>query len=326
MTGSGLMRAIAIRESGGPEVLQLQELELPRLGGGDLLVRVQAAGVNFIDTYHRSGVYPVALPFVPGMEGAGLVEAVGDQVEGFEPGDRVAWAMSAGAYAEFAAIPAAKAVRVPEAVPSDLAAASMLQGMTAHYLVNSVFEVTAEHTVLVHAAAGGVGLLLCQLAKAKGARVLATASTEAKRDLARQAGADVAFGYEDFTAVARELTRGRGVDVVFDGVGAATFDGSLASLRPRGLLALFGGSSGQVPPFDVQRLNAAGSLFLTRPTLGHYLLTREELQWRAGDILNGLADGSLVLRVHNRYALADAAAAHRELEARLTTGKVLLLP
>ena len=320
------MRAIAIREAGGPEVLTLVELPKPEPADGDLLVRVAAVGVNYIDTYHRSGVYPVPLPFVPGMEGAGVVEAVGSQVTDFAVGDRVAWGFTAGSYAEYAVVPAAKAVRVPDGVSLEDAAAVMLQGMTAHYLVTSTWDLQAGQTCLVHAAAGGVGLLLVQLAKAKGATVIATASTQAKRRLAHDAGADTAIGYEEFSTMVRALTDDRGVDVVYDGVGKDTFDGSLASLRPRGMMVLFGGSSGQVPPLDLQRLNTAGSLFITRPSLGAYVATTEELRWRAGDLFTALAKGILVVRTHQKYSLEAAAQAHADLEGRGTTGKLLLVP
>lgn len=324
------MHAATLTKTGGPEVLEYAEVEVPAPGPGRVLVRVAAAGVNFIDTYFRSGVYPRPLPSVLGGEGAGTVEAVGEGVAGLAPGDRVAWADgNLGAYAEYDVVVADRLVRVPQGVELETAAAAMLQGMTAHYLVNSTWRLEAGQTALVHAAAGGMGLLLTQLGKAKGARVIGTTSTEAKERLAREAGADEVIRYtevEDVAAEVRALTGGRGVDVVYDGVGATTFRASLGSLRPRGLLALFGGASGQVPPFDVQELNRGGSLFLTRPTLAHYIVGREELEWRSGEILGAIADGSLTINVGARYPLARAGEAHAALAGRATTGKLLLLP
>jgi NADPH2:quinone reductase len=295
-----------------------------------VLVRVAAAGVNFIDTYFRSGVYPRPLPAVLGGEGAGVVEAVGEGVSGIAAGDRVAWADgNTGAYAEFDVVAADRLVRVPQGVDLETAAAAMLQGMTAHYLLNSTWQLEAGQTALVHAAAGGMGLLLTQLGKAKGARIIGTTSTGAKERLAREAGADEVIRYtevEDLAAEVRARNGGRGVDVVYDGVGASTFRASLGSLRPRGLLALFGGASGQVPPFDVQDLNRAGSVFLTRPTLVNYISTREELEWRSGEILGAVADGSLKINVGARLPLAQAGEAHAALAGRTSTGKLLLLP
>ena len=324
------MHAATLARTGGPEVLEYAEVEVPAPGPGRVLVRVAAAGVNFIDTYFRSGVYPRQLPSVLGGEGAGTVEAVGEGVDGLAPGDRVAWADgNLGAYAEYDVVAADRLVRVPQGVELETAAAAMLQGMTAHYLVNSTWRLEAGQTALVHAAAGGMGLLLTQLGKAKGARIIGTTSTEAKERLAREAGADEVIRYtevEDVAAEVRALTGGRGVDVVYDGVGATTFRASLGSLRPRGLLALFGGASGQVPPFDVQELNRGGSLFLTRPTLAHYIVGREELEWRSGEILGAIADGSLTINVGARYPLAQAGEAHAALAGRATTGKLLLLP
>lgn len=326
------MRAIQVTATGGPETLVPADLPDPAPGPGELLVRVAAAGVNFIDTYRRSGVYPWPLPHVPGDEGAGAVAAVGADVAGFAAGDRVAWADgSAGSYASLTTVRADRAVRVSDGVGDDLAAAVLLQGMTAHYLVDATFPVVEGQTVLVHAGAGGVGLLLVQLARARGARVLATVSSAAKAELAEGAGAEV-IRYDqlgdlttELPARVRALVEG-GVHTVFDGVGRSTFDASLASVRTRGGLALFGAASGQVPPVDPQRLNRAGSVYLTRPTLGHHIATREELERRAGAVLGAVADGSLRVRVGARYPLDDAAAAHRALEARATTGKVLLLP
>lgn len=327
------MRAVVAREAGGPEVLQDTELPDPVPGPDDLLVRVAAAGVNFIDTYRRAGVYPMPFPHVVGSEGAGVVQAVGADVTGFDVGDEVAWADAPGSYAELAVVPAAKAVRVPAGLDLTTAAALPLQGMTAHYLVASTFEVGPGHDVLLHAGAGGVGLLATQLATARGGRVITTVSSPEKAALSTAAGATHTIDYAamgdlttELPAVVRELTDGDGVHVVYDGVGAATFDASLASLRPRGTLVLFGGASGQVPPFDPQRLNAGGSLFLTRPTLVHYTATRAELEWRAGEVLDAAARGDLDVRVGATYPLGEAGAAHTALEGRGTTGKVLLIP
>ncbi|MEU4767225.1 quinone oxidoreductase [Actinosynnema sp. NPDC023794] len=321
-------KAVVVRATGGPEALEIADVEAPSPGPGELLVDVAAAGVNFIDCYHREGRYPLSLPFGPGMEGAGRVSAVGPDVAGFAVGDRVAWAQSLGSYAEQAVVPVKYAVPVPEGVDDDTAGALLLQGLTAHYLVASTYPVQKGDTVLVHAAAGGVGLLLVQLAKARGARVIGTVSTEAKEALAREAGADEVIRYDlvDFAPEVRELTDGVGVEAVYDGVGKTTFDGSLASVKPRGVLALFGASSGAVPPFDPQRLNEAGSVFLTRPSLGAHVATREELEWRAGELFAAVVDGSLTVRIGGRYPLAEARRAHEDLEARRTTGKLLLLP
>ena len=323
-----MARAVVIHATGGPEVLTLEERDPGPPGADAVRVRVHAAGVNFIDIYFRTGLYPAPLPFVLGLEGAGVVEAVGEHVEGLAPGDRVAWASVPGSYAEVVVAPADRVVRVPDAVPLDVAAASMLQGMTAHYLVHGTRETRPGDVALAHAAAGGVGLLLVQTLKAAGARVIGTCSTAEKEVLAREAGADEVIRYteRDFTAEARRLTDGRGVDVVYDSVGATTFDGSLAALRVRGLLVLFGQSSGPVPPFDLQRLNLGGSLFITRPSLTHYTRDRAELELRARAVLGGVAAGRLRVRIGARFPLAEAAAAHRALEGRATAGKVLLLP
>ncbi|MFZ0121343.1 MAG: quinone oxidoreductase [Pseudonocardiaceae bacterium] len=323
------MRAIQITETGGPEVLRLAELPDPKPGPGQLLVKVAAAGVNYIDTYQRSGAYPMPLPFIPGSEGAGTVTAVGPDVSDVSVGDQVAWAQSPGSYAELAVVPAEKAVPVHHGVDIEIAAGCLLQGMTAHYLTVSVHAVQPGETVLVHAAAGGVGLLLTQLATARGGRVIGTVSTPEKERLAREAGAAEVIRYTEIDDVAvevRRLTGGDGVAAVYDGVGASTFDASLASLRRRGMLALFGASSGPVPPVDPQRLNSAGSVFLTRPTLGHYVATREELTWRAGEVFEAILDGSLRITIGSRYPLADAHRAHEDLQGRRTTGKLLLLP
>lgn len=318
--------AIVVSEPGGPDVLTLTTVDRPDAGPGQLLVKVAAAGVNFIETYQRSGTYPMQHPFTPGAEAAGTVEAVGAGVPGFAAGDRIAFAEGTGTYGEFAVVDADKALPVPEGVDLETAAALPLQGMTAHYLINSTFAVQAGQTVLAHAGAGGVGLLLIQLLKAKGARVITTVSTPGKEELSRGAGADEVLRYEGFAGAVRDLTGGTGVDVVYDGVGRATFDESLRSLRIRGTLVLYGAASGPVPPVDPQRLNSGGSLFLTRPTLAHYLLTPEERRWRSEELFGAVAAGQLDVRIGARYALADAARAHEDLQARRTTGKVLLIP
>ncbi|MDT7805077.1 MAG: NADPH:quinone reductase [Actinomycetota bacterium] len=320
--------AVQVTKTGGPEVLEPAEVDVSAPGAGELLVDVAAAGVNYIDTYQRQGIYKMELPFVPGLEGAGTVAEVGPDVEGFAVGDRVAWQGSLGSYAARKLLPASVAVKVPEGVSLETAAATMLQGITAHYLVASTFEVKPGHDVLVHAAAGGVGLLLVQLAKARGARVFGTVSTEEKAKLAREAGADEVIRYDrdDFAKAVRDLTDGEGVDVVYDGVGKDTFDASLASLKVRGLLALFGAASGPVPPVDPQRLNSGGSLYLTRPTSVHYVRTREELDWRAKELFDAVLAGDLTVRIGGTYPLADAQRAHEDLQGRRTTGKVLLIP
>ena len=322
------MNAIQMQETGGPEVLELRDVPRSEPGADEALVRLEAVGVNFIDIYRREGAYKVALPHIPGTEAAGIVEAVGEGVTDLSAGDRVAGVAFAGAYADYAPVPAAQLVRVPEGVTGEEAAAAMLQGMTAHYLAHDVYPLKPGDTCLVHAAAGGVGLLLIQMAKRLGARVIGTVSTEEKERLAREAGADEIIRYTeiDFVAAVRELTEGRGVAVVYDSVGKATFEGSLGCLRPRGMMALFGQSSGAVPPFDLQILNAKGSLFVTRPTLLNYTQTREELEKRAGDVLGWVASGELAVRVDSRLPLAEAAEAHRRLGSRETSGKVLLIP
>jgi NADPH2:quinone reductase len=323
------MRAVQITENGGPEVLQSAELPDPGSGPGELLVEVTAAGVNYIDTYQRQGIYKLELPIVLGMEGAGRVRAVGEGVTEFAPGDRVAWADTQGSYAELVAVPAQKAVAVPDEVPDDVAVGALLQGMTAHFLVNDTYHLQRGEDALVHAAAGGVGLLLTQLAAARGARVIATVSTAEKEELARAAGAAEVIRYtevDDLAAEVRRLTDGAGVAVAYDGVGRTTFDASLASLRLRGMLVLFGASSGPVPPVDPQRLNAAGSTYLTRPKLFDYVHTREELTARAAAVYAAVAEGTLDVRIGQRYPLADARTAHDDLQGRRTTGKLLLLP
>lgn len=327
------MRAIVATAAGGPEVLELRTLPDPEPGPGQVLVKVAAAGVNFIDTYRRSGLYPMTFPHVVGSEGAGTVVAVGDEVTSLAVGDRVAWAESAGSYAELQPVEAREAVPVPGTVDDRTAAAMMLQGLTAHYLAVSTVPLGPGDDVLVHAAAGGVGLLLTQLATIRGARVVATVGTAAKEDLAREAGAAEVIRYTELDDLTTDLPRlvagltgGRGVDAVYDGVGAATFDASLASLRPRGTLVLFGGASGPVPPVDPQRLNAAGSVYLTRPNLRDYVATRDELVARTDALFSLVGGGPLKVRVGAAYPLTEAADAHRALEARKTTGKVLVLP
>lgn len=315
------MRAIVIAAHGGPEVLEYAEHPDPVPGDGEVVVDVAASGVNFIDIYHRSGAYPLALPSPIGSEGAGVVSAVGPGVTDVAVGDTVAWAGVLGSYAEKAVVPAGRLVPVPGDVPAELAAATMLQGMTAHYLTHSTYPVREGDNVLVHAAAGGMGQLLVQLAKLRGARVFATVSSDEKEKLARAAGADEVLRYDDFA----EALRGR-MHVVYDGVGAATFDGGLQALRPRGLMALYGAASGPVPPVDPQRLNKEGSLFLTRPSLVHYIADRGELLQRASDLFGWIAEGRLRVNVSHRYPMAQAAQAHEDLAARRTTGKLLLLP
>jgi NADPH2:quinone reductase len=324
----GGVKAIRIHAQGGPDKLVYEEVPVPAPAEGEIRLRVEAAGLNFIDTYKRSGLYPVALPHTSGQEAAGVVTAVGAGVADFRAGDRVASAAVAGACSEQALAPAAQCVPVPAGVSSQLAAAVMLQGLTAHYLACDTWPLRAGEAALVHAAAGGVGLLLVQIAKKRGARVLATVGTDDKAALAREAGADAVCVYsrENFTEAARGFTGGRGVDVVYDGVGRETFEGSIASLRPRGLLASFGNASGPVPPVAPLLLSQKGSLFLTRPTLAHYVATPAELRSRAAELFAWIADGSLRVRIGATFPLARTAEAHRALESRGTTGKVLLVP
>jgi NADPH:quinone reductase len=324
--GRAEVRAIVVSETGGPEVLAPGEWPDPVAGPGQVVAEVAAAGVNFIDIYRRSGVYPARLPGVPGSEGAGTVVAVGDDVTEFEVGDRIAWSDGPGSYAERVALSAAEVVPVPADVDLLTAAAVLLQGMTAHFLCRSTFPVTERTVAVVHAAAGGVGLLLTQMIKKFGGTVVATTSTTPKAVLAQRAGADYVTDYEEFGPVARDVTGGRGANVVFDGVGKDTFDASLAALRPRGMMVLFGGSSGQVPPFELQRLNSGGSLYVTRPTLAHYIADRAELLWRAADLFEWIAAGELNVRIGAEYPLADAARAHQDLAARRSTGKLVLIP
>lgn len=318
--------AVQAVRAGGPEVFESVEVPRPVPGPGQLLVKVAAAGVNFIETYQRAGVYPVDYPFIPGSEAAGTVVEVGPGVEGFAPGDRVAGSDGNGTYADYTLMPAGKTFHVPDAVSDDAAAALPLQGMTAHYLINSSFKVSPGDKVLTYAGAGGVGLLLTQLLKLRGATVITTTSTPEKAALARAAGADHVLGYEEVPDAIRSVTGGRGVDVVYDGIGKDTFESSLAALRTRGTVVLFGGASGQVPPFDLQRLNGLGSLTVTRPKLADFTRDADEVRWRSGEIMSLAADGRLDVRIGGLYPLADVGRAHSDLESRATTGKTLLVP
>jgi NADPH2:quinone reductase len=322
------MKAIQIRETGGPEVLQLVELPIPQPGTGQVLIRVEAIGVNFIEIYFRKGQYKTTFPMIPGSEAAGTVEELGPGVNGFKAGDAVASTGVLGSYAEYALVPAAQLVKVPAGLSPEHAAASLLQGMTAHYLAYSTFPLKAGETALIHAGAGGVGLLLTQMAVRIGARVITTVSTAEKAELSREAGASdvIIYTEQDFVDEVKRITNGKGVNVVYDSVGKTTFDGSLNCLRPRGLLALFGGSSGPVPPFDLIQLSSKGSLFVTRPSLWHYVATREELEWRANEVMGWVSDGSLKLRKEHVYSLDDAGQAQADMENRKTTGKILLEP
>jgi NADPH2:quinone reductase len=322
------MQAIQVKQVGGPEVLTLSELPNPSPKPNEAIVQIKASGVNFIDVYFREGRYPAQLPFVDGQEASGVVTEIGHEVTNVQAGDRVAYTSALGSYAEYAAVPANRLVKIPDELDFEQAAAAMLQGMTAHYLLHSTYPLKQGETALIHAAAGGVGLLLVQMAKTIGARVIGTAGTQEKAQLARDAGADECIVYTeaDFETETKRLTDGKGVHVVYDGVGKATFDKDLEVLLPRGYLVLFGGSSGAVPPFDLIKLSQKGSIFITRPTLAHYTLTRDELEWRASDVLGAIVRGDLKLRIHKVYALAEAAQAHRDLEGRKTTGKLLLKP
>jgi NADPH2:quinone reductase len=319
------VKAIRIHTHGGPEVLRLDEVPVPGPGPGEALVRTEAAGVNFLDVYQRHGLYPIELPFTLGMEGAGTIERVGPGCA-FAPGDRVGWSLHAGAYAEYTTVPASKLVRLPDTIDSKTAAAVLLQGITAEYLCESTFPVQAGQTVLLHAGAGGVGLLLIQLLKLKGARVLTTVSNPEKAKLAREAGADEAILYRetDFVKAVRKLTNEQGVNVVYDSVGRDTYEGSLEILSPRGMLVLFGQASGAVPPIDPLVLSRGGSLFLTRPSLAHYTATREEHTQRATRVFDWVATGALQVRISSVYPLADLPKAHRDLESRRTTGKLVI--
>ena len=322
------MKAIQVEHTGGPEVLELADRPAPRAKPNEAVVKVSAAGVNFVDVYHREGRYKTALPFVAGQEGAGVVSAVGSEVKSLKAGDRVAWTGVAGSYAEYASVPEERLVPIPAGISERQAAAAMLQGMTAQYLTHSSFPINKGDTVLVHAAAGGVGLLLVQMAHNLGARVIGTVSTEEKAALARAAGADdiIFYTQADFEAETRRLTGGRGVDAVYDGVGKSTFAKGLNVLRPRGMMVLFGGASGAVPPFDPIVLTEKGSLFLTRPSLRDYIASREELLERSGSVFTMMLAGKLRLRIEHVYSLAEAQQAHRDLEGRKTTGKLLLIP
>jgi len=322
------MKAIQIHQTGGPEVLKLVELPIPEPGPGQVLIRVEAVGVNFIEIYFRKGVYKAALPLIPGSEASGTVVKLGQGVTGFVEGEAVASVSVLGSYAEYALVPAAQLVKTPPELCPEKAAAILLQGMTAHYLSHSTFPLKASDTALVHAGAGGVGLLLTQIAVRLGARVITTVSTAEKAELSREAGASdvILYTEQDFEAEVKRITGGKGVDVVYDSVGKTTFDKSLNCLRPRGLLALFGASSGPVPPLDLIQLSSKGSLFVTRPTLWHYVATRADLDWRAGDVLGWAAKGELKLRTEHIYPLDEAAQAQTDLEARMTTGKILLEP
>ena len=321
------MNAIQVQKPGGPEVLTLVDIPVPKPKPHEAVVKVSAAGVNFIDVYIREGRYPSPLPFISGQEGSGIVSEIGADVKSFKPGDRVAYTGIPGSYAEYAAVPADRLVLLPPGITEHQAAAAMLQGMTAHYLVHDTYPLKKGETALIHAAAGGAGLLLVQMAKNIGARVIGTAGTEEKAKLAREAGADevILYAQEDFEAETKRLTDGKGVHVVYDGVGKTTFDKDLNILRPRGYLVLFGASSGPVPPFDLVKLSQKGSLFVTRPTLVHHIATHEELQQRATAVLTMIAKGKLKLRIEHIYPLREAQQAHRDLEARKTTGKLLLI-
>ena len=322
------MKAIQVKQTGGPEVMQLSDLPIPQPKPNEAVVKINASGVNFIDVYYREGRYKAELPFVLGQEAAGVISAIGSDVKGLAVGDRVAYTMQMGAYAEYAAVGAAHLVKIPEGVTDRQAAAAMLQGMTAHYLAYDTYPLKKGETALIHAAAGGVGLLLVQMAHNIGARVIATVSTEEKAKLAREAGADevILYTQTDFESETRRLTAGKGLDVVYDSVGKTTFDKGLNLLRQRGTMALFGGSSGAVAPFDPIILTQKGSLFLTRPSLGAYIATPEELQHRASAVFAMIGAGKLKLRVEHIYPLEQAQQAHRDLEGRKTTGKLLLIP
>lgn len=322
------MKAIRVHEFGGPEMMRYEDVPVPQPGEGEARVKIEAAGLNFIDIYHRTGQYPANTPITPGMEGAGVVDAIGPGVTVVKPGDRVAYAMQQGSYAEYAIVKAWKLVLVPQEVTLQQAAAVMLQGMTAHYLSHSTYPLSEKDTALVHAAAGGVGHLLVQLAKHRRARVIGTVSTQEKAELSRKAGADevIIYTQADFETETKRMSGGKGVEVVYDSVGKTTFDKSLNCLRPRGCLVLYGQSSGAVGPLDPQELNRKGSLFLTRPSLGHYAADREELLWRAGDLFNWIASGELDLRIDQTFPLSEAPEAHSYIEDRKTKGKVLLIP
>jgi NADPH:quinone reductase len=320
------MKVVQVREPGGPETMQVSDAPVPVPGPGQALVRIAASGVNFIDVYFRTGLYKAELPITLGSEAAGTVESVGPNVTQVSAGDRVAYAMVRGSYAEYAAVPESSLVKIPDTIEFESAAAAMLQGMTAHYLTHSTFPLNSGQTCLVQAAAGGTGRLIAQMAKMRGAHVIGTVSSEEKAAVAGKSGVDhpIVYTSTDFEAEVKRITAGGGVDVVYDSVGRTTFEKSLACLRPRGMMVLFGQSSGSVPPLDPQILNTRGSIFLTRPSLAHHLLSREELLWRAGDVFGAIGRGELVLRIDRVFPLADAADAHRALESRATTGKLIL--
>ena len=322
------MQAIQILTTGSADVLTLRDLPTPTPGPGEALIRIEASGVNFIDTYLREGRYPAQLPYTLGQEAAGTVVAVANDVTTVKAGDRVAWCTIPGTYAQLAVAPANRLVAIPDGVTSQQAAAALLQGMTAHYLSHAAYPIQPGDEVLIHAGAGGTGLLFIQMAKALGARVFTTVSTEEKAALARAAGADeiIFYTHEDFAAKVKTLTEGRGLVAVYDSVGKSTFEQSLQCLRPRGIVVLFGGASGAVPPFDLIRLSTMGSLYVTRPTLKDYTVSRSDLEVRAKDVFDGVASGTLKLRLEHIYPLTDAAQAHRDLESRKTTGKLLLIP
>ena len=322
------MKAIVVSEKGGPEKLVLREVDDPSPGAGELLVDVRAAGLNFIDTYHRGGLYPMDFPMTPGLEGAGVVRSTGDDVQGFSEGDRVAWVNSIGSYAELNVVPATAAIPIPDSVTDDEAAAVLLQGITAHYLAKDTFPLSSGHRCLIHAGAGGVGVLLTQIAKMAGAEVITTVGTEDKAELSRQAGSDhvIVYTQEDFSEVIVDAYGSAGIDVVYDGVGAATFEKGLDVLKPRGMMVTFGNASGPVPEISPLELMRRGSLFLTRPTMFDYIETREKLLERASDLFQWVAGDQLDVRIGEHYAMEDAAEAHRALEGRRTTGKVLLHP
>ena len=322
------MKAIQVSQTGGPEVLKLVDLPIPEPKPNEAVVQIKAAGVNFIDVYFREGRYPAPLPFINGQEAAGVVIATGVDVTTFKVGDRVAYTGALGSYAEYAAVPADRLVKIPDELDFTQAAAAMLQGMTAHYLCHSTYPVKSGETALVHAAAGGVGLLLVQMCKLLGARVIGTTGSEEKAKLAREAGADevIIYSEQDFETETKRLTEDKGVHVVFDGVGKDTFAKGLKVLRPRGFMVIFGGASGAVPPFDLLELTKHGSLYVTRPSLQHCIASRQELEQRSGEVLQMITAGNLKIRIHKTYPLAEAEAAHRDLEGRKTTGKLLLIP
>jgi NADPH2:quinone reductase len=322
------MKAIVVSQTGGPEVMEYKDVPKPEPKANEALVEIEAIGVNFIDVYFREGRYPAKLPFIVGQEASGVVSEVGAEVKNVKTGDRVAYTGQQGSYAEYAAVAADRLVKIPDSISFEQAAALMLQGMTAHYLVKSCYPLKAGETTLIHAAAGGVGQLLVQMAKMIGAEVIATAGSDEKVEIAKARGADHVINYskQDFEAETKRITGGKGVHVVYDSVGKATFEAGLNVIRPRGYMVLFGGSSGAVPPFDLIKLSQKGSLYVTRPTLVHYIATREDLEWRAGEVMEWVRSGKLKISIGHKYPLKDAAQTHRDLEARKTTGKVLLIP